>query len=95
MSYVIKTAKLISFLLLRHRFSAIFSAAVVNRAKCQIAPNRQLLSPIQPFRFVGVQKKFAQLFRATKSFQKQKNCRNHGTQCIMQGKGRTRNIVHK
>ena len=56
MSYVIKTAKLISFLLLRHRFSAIFSAAVVNRAKCQIAPNRQLLSPIQPFRFVGAQK---------------------------------------
>ena len=78
MSYVIKTAKLISFLLLRHRFSAIFSAAAVNRAKCQIAPNRQLLSPIKPFRFVGAQKKFAQLFRATKSFQKQKTAETIG-----------------
>ena len=43
----------------------------------EIAPNRELWSPIQPFRFVGAQNKFAQLFRATKSFQKQKNCRTH------------------
>ena len=41
----------------------------------EIAPNRQLWSPILPFRFVRAKKEFAQLFRATKSFQKQKNCR--------------------
>ena len=82
-SYVINAAELVSFLLWRHTPSAIFSArppriSMFQRSWTELiaetARNRQLRSPIKPFKFVRTPKKMAQLFRATKSFQKQKNC---------------------
>ena len=82
-SYVINAAELVSFLLWRHTPSAIFSArppriSMFQRSWTELiaetARNRKLRSPIKPFKFVRTPKKLAQLFRATKSFQKQKNC---------------------
>ena len=73
-------------LLWRHTPSAIFSARPPRTSMFQwswteliaeTARNRQLRSPIKPFKFVRTPKKLAQLFGATKSFQKQKNCWTH------------------
>ena len=80
--YVINAAELVSFFLWRHTPSAIFSARPPRifmfqqswtELIAETARNRQLRSPIKPFKFVRTPKKLAQLFRATKSFQKQKN----------------------
>ena len=84
MSYVIKAAELISFLLLRHRLSTIFRArlprdlhvsAVVNRAEHRNSSKSTTLKSNTTVQVCWSTKKICTIIQSNKKFPKTENCR--------------------